>query len=122
VAVWVARGWCKRIGTRGCGPLGAGSRPVPLTRVVCTDMYPRRRCVVGLTERVAAKAGDTASKKRKSRGSVVERGKSLAIHLSATAGRRHRGLSNLQVASSILAGSSSSFQARMGESARHRVP
>lgn len=30
----VTRGWCKRLGTRGCGPLRAGSRPVPLTRLV----------------------------------------------------------------------------------------
>ena len=29
---WIDRGWCKRIGTRGCGPLRAGSRPVPLIR------------------------------------------------------------------------------------------
>ena len=28
----IERGWCKRIGTRGCGSLRAGSRPVPLIR------------------------------------------------------------------------------------------
>lgn len=32
-AVLVHRGWCKRLGTRGCDPLRAGSSPVPLMQL-----------------------------------------------------------------------------------------
>ena len=37
------RGWCKWIGTRGCGPLGAGSRPVPLMHRHVPSATMRRR-------------------------------------------------------------------------------
>jgi hypothetical protein len=39
---WIDRGWCKRIGTRGCEPLRAGSRPVPLIRHVPSAAVCRR--------------------------------------------------------------------------------
>lgn len=42
VTVRAIRGLCKRIGTRGCGPLRAGSRPAPLTRDVPSAPIRRR--------------------------------------------------------------------------------
>src|SRR3982751_5222878 len=86
-------------------------------------MYPGRRCVVDHTHRFASAASHRTPRYIQIRGRVVaqlvEREKSLAVPLPASAGRRHRGLSNLQVASSILAGSSDSVSGAHG---RGRAP